>query len=207
MRWLGAVQGVASILRAAAEADIKRNKLIGLVCYAKTLRRDRASRAWRQRKLAHPRPRGCSSIIFRQFESRPAQADVASTQKPSRSYADALVCRRCPSLWAGARDLVNEHSTSMTPRLPALSACPRRASPTPPRATAARRVSSSAIRPSVRAVQLRCGPGPPAASSTASRHSRLSGRIGGIGAVSGAGVGAATISTRSVLEPFRMNKL
>ena len=33
--------------------------------------------------------------------------------------------------------------------------------------------------------QLRCGPGPPAASSTAARHSRLSGKMGGIGAVIG----------------------
>ena len=35
-------------------------------------------------------------------------------------------------------------------------------------------------------------PGMPAASSTASRHSRVIGRIGGIGAVSGSGVGGGT---------------
>jgi hypothetical protein len=37
--------------------------------------------------------------------------------------------------------------------------------------------------------------------STAARHSRLRGKIGGSGEVSGAGVGAATESTRSVAEP------
>ena len=39
--------------------------------------------------------------------------------------------------------------------------------------------------------QLMCGPGPSAASSTAARHSRLIGRIGGIGAISGSAVAGA----------------
>jgi hypothetical protein len=46
-----------------------------------------------------------------------------------------------------------------------------------------------------------------APSSTASRHSRLSGRIGGIGTTSGAAVGSATASLRSVAAPFFMNRL
>jgi hypothetical protein len=41
-------------------------------------------------------------------------------------------------------------------------------------------------------LQLKCGPGPRAASIAAARHSRLTGRIGGIGATSGSAVGAAT---------------
>ena len=61
----------------------------------------------------------------------------------------------------------------------------------------------------VRRLQFMCGPGPPAASSTAARHSRLTGRIGGIGAVSGTSVGAAIATMRfdSVLEALRMNVL
>src|SRR5262249_12737419 len=45
------------------------------------------------------------------------------------------------------------------------------------------------------------------ASRTASRHSRFRGRIGGIGAISGAAVGAATASLRSVAAPLFMNRL
>jgi hypothetical protein len=41
-------------------------------------------------------------------------------------------------------------------------------------------------------LQLKCGPGPRSASITAARHSRLTGRIGGIGATSGSAVGGAT---------------
>jgi hypothetical protein len=57
--------------------------------------------------------------------------------------------------------------------------------------------------------QLMCGPGPSAASSTAARHSRLTGRTGGIGAVSGTSVGAAIETMRfdSVFEALRMNVL
>ena len=56
-------------------------------------------------------------------------------------------------------------------------------------------------------LQLRCGPGSLAASSTASRHSRLSGKIGGIGATSGAAVGAAIESIFRVCEALRMKRL
>jgi hypothetical protein len=61
----------------------------------------------------------------------------------------------------------------------------------------------------VRPLQFMCGAGPPAASSTAARHSRLTGRTGGIGAVSGTSVGAAIETMRfdSVLEALRMNVL
>src|SRR5262249_59568043 len=45
------------------------------------------------------------------------------------------------------------------------------------------------------------------ASRTAARHSRFRGRIGGIGAISGAAVGAATASLRSVAAPRFMNTL
>jgi hypothetical protein len=55
--------------------------------------------------------------------------------------------------------------------------------------------------------QLICGPGPPAASSTAARHSRFTGRIGGIGATSGSAVAGAMESMCSVREAFRMNML
>src|SRR5262245_3988743 len=55
--------------------------------------------------------------------------------------------------------------------------------------------------------QLICGPGPPAASSTAARHSRLTGRIGGIGAKPGSAVGAAIDSMFSVCDPLRMKIL
>ena len=55
--------------------------------------------------------------------------------------------------------------------------------------------------------QLRRGPGPPAVSSTAARHSRLIGRIGGIGATSGSAVGAAIKINMLVCEPRRMNRL
>ena len=57
--------------------------------------------------------------------------------------------------------------------------------------------------------QLMCGPGPSTASSTAARHSRLTGRIGGIGAVSGTSVGAAIETMRfdSVFEALRINVL
>ena len=46
-----------------------------------------------------------------------------------------------------------------------------------------------------------------AASSTASRHSRLTGRMGGIGATSGSVVGAAIEPMFSVCEPLRMKRL
>ena len=55
--------------------------------------------------------------------------------------------------------------------------------------------------------QLRCGPGPPAASSTAARHSRFTGRIGGIGATSGSAVAGEIESMFSVCEALRMNRL
>jgi hypothetical protein len=57
------------------------------------------------------------------------------------------------------------------------------------------------------AAQGRCGAVPAAPSRTASRHSRLIGRMGGIGATSGGSVGAATASLRSVAAPFFMNTL
>ena len=44
-------------------------------------------------------------------------------------------------------------------------------------------------------------------SKTASRHSFFSGRTGGIGETSGAAVGSAIASLRSVAEPFFMNRL
>ena len=46
-----------------------------------------------------------------------------------------------------------------------------------------------------------------AASSTAARHSRFTGRIGGIGASSGSAVGAAIESMFSVREALRMKRL
>ena len=55
--------------------------------------------------------------------------------------------------------------------------------------------------------QLICGPGPSAASSTAARHSRLIGRIGGIGAVSGSDVAGAIDSMFSVCDALRMKAL
>ncbi len=55
--------------------------------------------------------------------------------------------------------------------------------------------------------QLMCGPGPSAASSTAARHSRLIGRIGGIGAVSGSDVAGAIDSMFSVCDALRMKAL
>ncbi len=56
-------------------------------------------------------------------------------------------------------------------------------------------------------LQLRCGPGTRAASSTAARHSLLTGRIGGIGATSGSAVGAATEPMFKVCEALRIKKL
>jgi hypothetical protein len=56
--------------------------------------------------------------------------------------------------------------------------------------------------------QLICGPGPlPTASSTAARHSRLTGKIGGIGAKPGSAVGAAIDWMFSVRDPLRMKIL
>ncbi len=58
-----------------------------------------------------------------------------------------------------------------------------------------------------RSAQSLSGKGAAVASRTAWRHSRLIGRMGGIGAVSGASVGSATVFLRSCAEPFFMNRL
>lgn len=62
-------------------------------------------------------------------------------------------------------------------------------------------------RATIARLQLMCGPGPSAASSTAARHSRLIGKIGGIGAVSGSAVAGAIESISSVLDAFFMKAL
>src|SRR5215813_6320458 len=48
---------------------------------------------------------------------------------------------------------------------------------------------------------------PAVPSRTASRHSLLRGRMGGMGTTVGSGVGGATASLRSVAAPFFMNRL
>src|SRR5262249_28246181 len=48
---------------------------------------------------------------------------------------------------------------------------------------------------------------PAVPSRTASRHSRFSGRMGGMGTTVGSGVAGATASLRSVAAPFFMNRL
>jgi hypothetical protein len=55
--------------------------------------------------------------------------------------------------------------------------------------------------------QRPCPAGSFAASRTAARHSRLTGKIGGMGARSGSGVGAAIESMFSVREALRMKRL